>query len=269
MGARGVGKFSLSTLVWTHRPRPRLHENQKDGLKAPTYANSGSDSGAIAMVPNDPKREALGRSVATVLMAKQIRRAGSIHPETILTEIGALAGFAAQIAIRKSVIAPQQLDPNTVLVEVVSKNGEKFYFSELLNWMLFENTTQSPYSIWTYVSCVVPEASRMLLPDLAEIVSNVARTVGSRRYGVPRLPAAHMPQKLPRAAVDEHWRTVQQEFVAAGRDPAEWPFDLAWAAQWQMVTSREQLALPLAATIVMEAAIPMSKIDPASVPGCA
>lgn len=219
------------------------------------------------MVPNDPEREALGRSVAAVLMAKHIRRAGVIHLETILTEIGALAGFATQVAIRRSVIAPQRLDPNTVLVEVVSKNGEKFYFSELMNWMLFENMTQSPYSIWAYVSAVVPEASRMLLPDLAEIVSNAARTVGTRRYGVPRLPSAHMPQKLPRAALDEHWRTVQQEFSTVRRDPAEWPFDLAWAAQWQMVTNREQLALPLGATIVMEAAIPMSKVDPASVPG--
>jgi len=76
-----------------------------------------------------------------------------------------------------------------------------------------------------------------------------------------------MPQKLPRAALDEHWRIVRQEFVASRRSPAEWPYDLAYAAQWQMMTSREQLALPLAAAIVMEAAIPMSKIDPASVPG--
>jgi len=221
----------------------------------------------LSMLPTNPEREALGRSIAAVLMAKQIRQAGRIHPQTILTEIGALAGFATQIAIRKSVIAPQKLNPDNVLVEVVSKNGEKFYFSDMLNWMLFENTTQPPYSIWAYVSAVVPEESRALLPDLAEIVSNAARTVGTRRYGIPRLPSVHMPQKMPRAALDEHWRIVQQEFGTSQRSPAEWPFDLAWAAQWQMLTSRDQVAPPLAAAIVMEAAIPMSKIDPASVPG--
>jgi len=219
------------------------------------------------MLPNDPEREASGRSIAALLMAKQIKQAGSIHPETILTEIGALAGFATQIAIRKSIIAPQKLDPDNVLIEVMSKAGEKFYFSELLNWMLFENVNEPPYSIWAYVSGVVPEASRPLLPDVAEIVSNAARTVGTRRYGVPRLPTAHMPHKLPRAALDEHWRYIQHEFVLSQRNPAEWPYDLAWAAQWQMVTGRDHLALPLAAAIVMEAAIPMSKIDPTSVPG--
>jgi len=219
------------------------------------------------MLPNDPEREVLGRSIAAVLMAKQIKQGGDIHPQTILTEIGALAGFAAQISIRRSVIAPQKLDPNTILVEVVSKNGEKFYFSELLNWILFENVSQPPFSVWAYVSAIVPEPLRPLLPDLGDIVSHAARTVGTARFGIPRLPVIHMPRKLPRAALDEHWRVVQQELIISKRDPAHWPYDIAWAAQWQMVTGREAVALPLAATIVMEAAIPMSKIDPSSVPG--
>ena len=218
-------------------------------------------------MPSDPEREALGRSIAAVLMAKQIRQAGQIHAETILTEIGALAGFAAQIAIRRAIIAPQNLDPDKILVEVVAKSGEKFYFSDLLNWILFENLAQPPFCIWAYLLAVVPEAMRPRLPDLSDIVSHAARTVGTRHYGIPRVPPRHAPHKLPRAAVDEHWRMVQQEFVLSKRDPAEWPYDLAWAAQWQMVTSRDQVTLPLAAQIVMEAAIPMSKIDPASVPG--
>ena len=60
---------------------------------------------------------------------------------------------------------------------------------------------------------------------------------------------------------------MQREFDASGREAAEWPYDLAYAAQWQMLTSRDRVALPLAARIVMEAAIPMSKIDPKTVPG--
>jgi hypothetical protein len=219
------------------------------------------------MLPNDPEREATGRTLAAILMAAQIRRGGQIHPETILTEIGALAGFAAQMSIRKSVIEPQKLDPDNILVDVATKNGEKYYFSDLLNWIVFENVTQPPFSIWAYVSAAVPDGLRPLLPDLSDIVSHAARMVGTRSYGVPRLPLAHMPQLLPRAALNEHWRAVQQELVASARDPAEWPYDLAWAAQWQMITSRDTLALPLAATIVMEAAIPMSKVDPATVAG--
>lgn len=219
------------------------------------------------MLPIEPEREAIGRTIAALLMANEIRRHGQIHAETVLAEIGALAGFAAQISIRKSVIEPQKIDPDEILSEVVTKNGEKFYFSDMLNWMVFENVATPPYSIWAYVMDVVPAESRHLLPDVAGIVSYAARTVGTARFGVPRLPAAHMPHTAPRAALDEHWRPVREELESSRRSPAEWPYDLAYAAQWQMVTNRDRLALPLAATIVMEAAIPMSKVDPRSVPG--
>ncbi len=219
------------------------------------------------MLPQDPEREAIGRSIAAVLMARQIKQSGQIHPETLLTEVGALAGFAAQMSIRKSIIERQQIDPETILVEVVTKNDEIYYFSDLLNWILFENMDQPPFSIWAYVSAGVPPERHLLLPDIPEIVSNAARSIGTRRFGVPRLPREHMPHKFPRAAVEEHWRFTQREFVASGRDPAEWPYDLAVAAQWQMVTGRDTLDLPIAARIVMEAAIPMSKIDPRTILG--
>src|SRR3989442_1750746 len=152
---------------------------------------------------------AVGRSIAAILMAKQIRQAGQIHPETVLTEIGALAGFATQMSIRKAVIEPQGLDPNALLAEIVTKNDEKYYFSDLLNWMLFENLDAPPYSICAYLRDVVPEESRALVPDVAEIVGHAAQTIGTARFGVPRLPPEHMPHTAPRPAFDPHWRAVQ------------------------------------------------------------
>jgi hypothetical protein len=219
------------------------------------------------MPPIEPEREILGRTLASVLMAAEIRRAGEVHPQTVLTVIGALAGFAAQISIRKVIIAPQQLDPNEILPEVVTKNGDKYYFSDMLNWLLFENLGTPPYSIWAYLRDAVPVERHSELPDVGDILAHAARTIGTMRFGTPRLPPEHMPHTMPRAALDEHWASVQQEFELSKRDPAAWPFDLAYAAQWQMLTSRDRLALPLAARIVMEAAIPMSKMDPTRVPG--
>ena len=167
------------------------------------------------MLPQDPEREAIGRSIAALLMAQQIKRTGQVHPETLLTEIGALAGFAVQMSIRKSVIERQKLDPDTILVEVATKNDEIYYFSDLMNWMLFENTEQPPYSVWSYVAAAVPPEHQRLLPDIPDIVSNAARSIGTKRYGVPRLPREHMPNKLPRAALEEHWRFIRAEFEAS------------------------------------------------------
>ncbi len=219
------------------------------------------------MLPSDPERDAVGRSIAAILMAKEIKRDGGIHAETIMTEIGALAGFAAQMSIRKEIIAPQKLDPDAVLVELVAKNSERYYFSDLLNCILFENLSTPPYSVWAYVLGAVGDQDHELLPDLADIVSHAARSVGTKQFGVPRLPSAHMPRRLPRAALHDDWALVQRELIAAGREPAEWPYDLALAARWQITTSGDKLAPLLAAKIVMEAAIPMSKVDPRTVPG--
>ena len=49
-------------------------------------------------------------------------------------------------------IERQKLDPDTILVEVATKNNEIYYFSDLLNWMLFENMEHPPFSVWAYVS---------------------------------------------------------------------------------------------------------------------
>lgn len=219
------------------------------------------------MLPQDPERELIGRSIAAMLMAQQIKRTGQVHPETLLTEIGALAGFAVQMSIRKSVIERQKLDPGTILVAVTTKNDEVYYFSDLMNWMLFENMERPPYSVWAYVAAAVPQDRRLLLPDISEIVSHAARSIGTSRFGVPRLPPAHMPLKPPRSALEEHWRPIRAEFDASDRDPSEWPYDIAAAAQWQMLTGRETVDLALAARIVMEAAIPMSKVDPRTLLG--
>jgi hypothetical protein len=219
------------------------------------------------MLPQDPEREAIGRSIAALLMAHHIKRSGQVHPQTLLTEIGALAGFAVQMSVRRSVIEREKLEPDTILVEVATKNDEVYYFSDLMNWMLFENMEQPPYSVWAYVSAAVPPEQHRLLPDIADIVSHVARSVGTRRFGVPRLPAEHMPHKLPRAVIEEHWRFIRAEFNASGRDASQWPYDVGAAAQWQMLTGRDTIDPPLAARIVMEAAIPMSKVDPRTIVG--
>jgi hypothetical protein len=217
------------------------------------------------MLPHEPERELVGRTIAAMLMAQQIKHTGEVHPETLLTELGALAGFAVQMSIRKSVIERQKLDPDTILVEVATKNDEVYYFSDLLNWMLFENVEHPPFSVWAYVRAAVPVTHHLLLPDISEIVSNAARSIGTNRFGVPRLPREHMPNKLPRAALEEHWRAIRAELES--RDPSGWPYDIAAAAQWQMLTGRDTIEAPLAARIVMEAAIPMSKVDPRTIFG--
>ena len=96
-----------SALAWEGAPVvPRDEEDRAQ--PAPRGPGGGRACGGLR---GHPEQESVARNVAAILMARQIRQAGRIHPQTILTEIGALAGLAAQMSIRKSVIEAQQLDP--------------------------------------------------------------------------------------------------------------------------------------------------------------
>ena len=232
-------------------------------------SNDG-DSGAVLTsagfvpLPNDPARDAIAAHINDMLLTAH-RKAGPFHPESILIEIGALAGFSAQMALRKGIIEPQNLDPRQILVGAVTKTGETFYFSDAMNWILFERMDEPPYSIWSYVAGAVGDVEN--LPDVIETVRFAARMVGTREFGVPRVRREHLPHRMPRVTLNQNWQQVHDSLARAGRPPMAWPFDLARAAQQLVRACEGKLALPLAAKLVMEAAIPMAKVDPQTVQG--
>src|SRR6478736_651175 len=86
----GISSTTIPRVGFRTRREPEPKSNRPI-----LHVENGNTPRGHLMLPSDPEREALGRSIAAVLMAKQIRQVGQIHPETILTEIGALAGFAA------------------------------------------------------------------------------------------------------------------------------------------------------------------------------
>ena len=221
-------------------------------------------SAGLVPLPNDPGRDAVAVHVNDMLLTAH-RRLGPFHFESLLVEIGALAGFSTQMALRKGIIEPQNLDPRQILVGAATKSGETFYFSDAMNWILFERMNDPPYSIWSYVAGAIGNTETV--PDVIEVVRFAARTVGTREFGVPRVPREHMPRRSPRATLNENWQRAHDILARASRPPMAWPFDLARAAQELMHNPAGKLPLPLAAKLVMEGAIPMAKVDPQTVPG--
>ena len=70
--------------------------------------------------------------------------------------------------IERTGISGHTPETDTGIKDLAKSWVNKYYFSDLLNWDVFENLTQAPYSIWAYVSDVVPQAERALLPEMAE-----------------------------------------------------------------------------------------------------
>ena len=100
------------------------------------------------------------------------------------------------------------------------------------------------------------------LPDVNEIFSYVASTVGGDRFGLPRIPDGHRPGDVPFNYLKALWTGIMPLVRRFCARPSEWPILFGIAIQEAMTLGKDVIDPKLATIIVMECAVPMSKIDP-------
>jgi hypothetical protein len=225
------------------------------GQSAPA-SNGGAQQQASAADPRD-----LTRPILDWLTAEIGDGSGGIHCETAMTVLGALAGFAAQQAVWASIAAratPQQLVFSTVRV----KSGETFYLSDQVNDLLAGKT--EPPSILGIVAGAAAKGGGRDFPDIKGIFRNASEVMGSEQFGIPRAPAGHAPRILPRDALTRYWPKahcfVEREHAAMK------PRWFALAAGSLLLKMQQSCPADISFYLMMEAAVPMSKIDPKTVP---
>jgi hypothetical protein len=204
-------------------------------------------------------------------LSGELRSGKQARPESVLCALGALAGYAAQQAIREAVVKPGKLTLDQAFVVIETRSGEVFFFGDLLNAVIVSKdggrngARESGHaSIWKIVSDGGYEAGAINLPDVTDAIKHCAATVGSQEFGIPRVPDAHMPDILPREAVSRFWPAARRKL--AGAEPMSWPLHLAMAAHTLIVELKDAIRPDIAVQLVMEAAVPMSKIDPVTLP---
>lgn len=228
---------------------------------APRNATGQDNNAPAAAAPKVQIKNDVSKDILDWLMV-ELRDGRGIHCETMLTVLGALAGFAAQQSVWSQAMAAGIM-PQQAFMVVRVKSGESFYFNEAVNQLLI-STKEGTASIWQFVGEIAQRSGAKQLPDLMGMFSHTSSVTGSERFGVPRLPQQHMPRILPREAVNRYWPKAR---ALMEQTKAElWPMWLAMAAAKAIVVMKDACAPELACTIVMEAAVPMSKIDPATVP---
>jgi hypothetical protein len=181
---------------------------------------------------------------------------------TVLTIVGALAGYAAQRAIWEGVVQTGGLSPTDVFEVRESDAGEKFYFSGETD-KLMGSLDPRYLSIWKIINAT-SKSTTTDHPDVIELLAHCAATIGTPEFGIPRLPDGRQPNILPRDAVNRLWAKARQHL--AKTEPTLWPMNIAVAARSLIVSAQRAVPMPVAVKIVMEAAVPMSRLDPATVP---
>lgn len=180
-----------------------------------------------------------------------------VHIESVLCALGSLAGYSCQAAVRAEFCEIKHMPESQVFVIVEGANGETYFFGDMLNKPLAE----SQYSIWSLAAGAAEHLGAASILDVHEIFKHVSETVGSDTFGVPRIPDKHTPGDRPVNFVKHLWPSVMPHAKDFCESPAEWPMMFGFAIQEVMTMGKEVISPTLALTIVMESAVPMSKLN--------
>ncbi len=179
-----------------------------------------------------------------------------VHVESLLCALGALAGYACQENLRAQA-KEKNVAEAAVFTIVKTKDGQQYFFGGPLNSVLAE----SPLSIWSLSVAAARRAGCKELPDIEEIFKHVSETLGSPSFGIPRTSTGNQAGDTPINYLKSLWPVVFPIVKQYCQKPSEWPLLLGLSIQDAVETGKTVIAPDTALKIVMESAIPMSKVD--------
>lgn len=186
-------------------------------------------------------------------------RRGALQVPELVSALGACAGFSAQLAVWRELVLPTQRNPGDFLVYATTTSGEHFFMGDAINLFV---VVAMPDRL-SFFSLVAAVSAASELPDVLELCGHAARSLGKPEFGRPRLPAGVTLTELPLAALRRNWRKVEE--MLEGYRAAEWPALIGAAAQNIIKANRSVLAPRDALKIALEAAVPMSRVNPATI----
>ena len=209
--------------------------------------------------------EKIARAMLSAFKEAHTHQTGAgIHYETLLSGLGAMAGFGCQMAAR---FVLQRIDPakrtGTELAEIKTKDGGLYYFGDFINQPLLEARPTSVYSL-------IAGAAHHLgapVPDPAEIVRFVTGSLGTEQFGTIRVGPEHQPAEAPLRTLQRQWAAGERMMDTMHAEPMARGWHYALAAQFAIVEGKDILAPEIGAQIALESAFAMSKVDPRVVGG--
>ena len=196
-----------------------------------------------------------GRELAQRLIEAMATDHG-VHVESLLCATGSLAGYSCQAAVR----ARNRAEGRNELAgftEARTTDGQTFLFGDVLNRFLVEDEL----SIWSLAAGIAQACGCANLPDIDAIFRHAAESLGREDFGVPRLPEDHPVHELPRTYLERLWPQVSPLIERFCPDPDHRPTLLGVAIQDLLKQTKEALDPCLALHVIMESAIPMSKVN--------
>src|SRR5262249_33843705 len=129
---------------------------------------------------------------------------------------------------------------------VTAKNGEKLYYGSFPNQPLLE----SPVSVQSIIRLAVQQAGPAPV-DFRDVATHIASTVGTDRFGIPRVPPEYTPIQPARETLERYASQMFQHIGAFKADPAYLGWHFAWAGLKVITKNKDSISPSVSARIVL------------------
>jgi len=198
---------------------------------------------AIERARLDPLQNARAGSRELVrIVSEQLQARDDTRPESLLCALGALAGFACQVSARSNAFAHGMPVRDSL--------------SEDLSLLLFG----MEFSVWALVAGAARHNGCTHFVEPAEIWAHVGKSIGTREFGVPRVPPEHAARDLPADYLHLLWPMLKPVIARYCSNPAHWPVMCALALQQAIELGQGRLEAGMAMRVALESTLPMARI---------
>lgn len=203
----------------------------------------------------------VSHKIKNMIMLELEESGRRVRIEDVLTILGALAGFSIQMAIRDHFIRLGQISLQRAFVVMETKDSGTYFFGDIINEGIVSPHPKQ-LALWSFVGGAAQHVGAKELPNLEDIFAHVARSIGTPQFGLPRLPPENALRERPIDLLNKFWNPVRNYMALNVQSAGLWPFVLGNSTQLAIIEARDVIDPALAAKIVMEVAIPMSKVNP-------
>jgi hypothetical protein len=207
---------------------------------------------------------AAGARLGALSLVERIKQAikgpRGVNADYLLSVVGAMAGYTAQETVRELARTHGAPSEQAVFTILQAAGGQKFYFGDPLNRVLFELPRSILRLTQEFANAVGIDLGE--IPDINELAGHAASTVGYPEFGLIRYPEGHGgPYPAPVTALRHFWPQWREDLEVFCPNPEHWPL-LAASAICETISQVQGVMTPtVALRIVLEAAVPMSKVD--------
>jgi hypothetical protein len=200
----------------------------------------------------------------TANLLEMTRDSKGVNMENAMGILGALAGFSTSYAMMTKVVAGK-LDVEAPEVVIATlKSGGHVMFGDFINRKLIEGEEFAGQTL-SLLHVVYGKAQHLDTVDpldVDELFARVARTVGTPEFGIPQMPASHMPGDSLKKFVTYLFPKFRPILERYDLPPDHYHLAFGMSAQEVMEMGKDVLSPGLSAKLFMECAVPMSSLDP-------